>query len=46
MIGLIKTATYLLDRQLKALEIAFIKNGGMREQMTKARLEYRNRQKP
>lgn len=45
MIGLIKTATYLLDRQLKALEIAFIKNGGMREQMTKARLDYRNGQK-
>lgn len=45
MIGLVKTTTYLLDRQLRALEAAFITNGGLREQMTKARLNYRNSKK-
>lgn len=45
MIGLIKTTTYLLDRLLRNLEAAFITNGGLREQMTKARLNYRNNNK-
>lgn len=42
LICLIKVTTYLLSRQLTALETAFIKNGGLRENMTKARLQYRN----
>lgn len=42
LICLIKVTTYLLNRQLKALEAAFIKNGGLRENMTKARLQYRH----
>jgi four helix bundle suffix protein len=43
MIGLIKVTTYLLDKQIVALEEAFIKEGGLRERMTKARLNYRNK---
>ncbi|HNX65636.1 MAG TPA: four helix bundle suffix domain-containing protein [Bacteroidales bacterium] len=35
-------ATYLLKQQIRQLEIAFIKEGGLRERMTKARLEERN----
>ena len=41
-ICLIHQATYLIDRQLAALEKAFIKQGGLREKMTRVRLEYRN----
>ena len=41
MIGLIKLTTYLLDRQIRHLEQAFIQNGGLRERMTKARLRQR-----
>ncbi|MHB8522508.1 MAG: four helix bundle suffix domain-containing protein [Limisphaerales bacterium] len=33
--------SYLLDRQLKSLEKAFIEHGGLREAMTRARLAYR-----
>jgi four helix bundle suffix protein len=43
IIGLIKITTYLLSRQLKALEIAFINEGGLRERMTQARLHQRNK---
>ncbi len=43
IIGLIKVVTYLLDQQIKSLETDFIKNGGLRERMTKARLSYRSR---
>jgi four helix bundle suffix protein len=43
IIGLIKTATYLLDRQLRHLEQAFLNEGGLRERMTRARMEHRNR---
>jgi four helix bundle suffix protein len=43
IIGLIKTATYLLDRQLRQLEQAFLKEGGLRERMTRARLDHRDR---
>lgn len=39
---LIHQANYLLDRQIRQLEQAFIKEGGIRERMTKARLQYRN----
>ena len=44
IIGLIKTANYLLDRQLKQLEQAFLNEGGLRERMTRARLERRKQQ--
>ena len=43
IIGLIKVATYLLDRQLRQLEKAFIEEGGLRERMTRARLNERAR---
>ncbi|HCS19839.1 MAG TPA: four helix bundle protein [Bacteroidetes bacterium] len=45
MITLIKICTYLLKQQLKQLEAAFIKEGGLRERMTKARIDERNRKK-
>ncbi|GGD93730.1 four helix bundle suffix domain-containing protein [Planktosalinus lacus] len=45
MIGLIKVTSYLLNKQLKALEAAFIKEGGLRERMTKVRIEQRNKGK-
>ena len=44
MIGLIKVVSYLLDHQIKTLEAAFIKEGGLREKMTKARINYRNKE--
>jgi four helix bundle suffix protein len=37
IIGLIRVTTYLLDRQIASLEKAFLKNGGLREAMTRAR---------
>ncbi|TWI74114.1 four helix bundle suffix protein [Desulfobotulus alkaliphilus] len=40
-IVLIKQNDDLLFRQLKALEEAFLKEGGMRERMTRMRLEAR-----
>ena len=43
IIGLIKVATYLLDRQLRQLEKSFIEEGGLRECMTRARLNERAR---
>lgn len=39
---LIHQANYLLDRQIHRLEIDFLKNGGVRERMTQARLAVRN----
>jgi four helix bundle suffix protein len=44
IIGLIKTANYLLDRQLRHLERAFLREGGIRERMTRARVDHRNQQ--
>lgn len=44
MIGLIKVTSYLLDRQLRRLEEDFIKQGGLRERMTRARLNERNKE--
>ena len=41
MIGLIKVAIFLLGRQLKTLEADFLKHGGLRERMTRARLAAR-----
>ena len=43
MIGLIKLTTYLLDRQLRQMEKAFIEEGGLSERMTRARLSWRSR---
>jgi four helix bundle suffix protein len=40
---LIHQANYLLDHQLRRLEQDFLKEGGLRERMTKARLESRAR---
>ena len=45
MITLIKICTYLLKQQIKQLETAFIKEGGLRERMTKARIDERNKRK-
>jgi four helix bundle suffix protein len=44
MIGLIKLTNYLLDRQLRQLEKAFVEEGGLRERMTRARLTERGKQ--
>lgn len=41
-ICLIHQTNYLLDHQLKTLEKEFIEQGGLRERMTRARLNYRN----
>lgn len=38
---LIHQTTYLLDRLLRALEAAFLREGGLREAMTRARLKER-----
>ena len=38
MIGLIKLTNYLLDQQLRRLEQDFLKEGGLRERMTRASL--------
>jgi four helix bundle suffix protein len=43
IICLIHQANYLLDRQLAQLEKAFIKEGGLRERMTRTRLEARKK---
>jgi four helix bundle suffix protein len=42
-ICLIHQTNYLLDRQIRRLEQDFIKEGGLRERMTRVRLQYRNR---
>ena len=43
MICLIKIVIYLLAMQIKYLEKDFLENGGLRERMTKARIENRNK---
>ena len=43
IICLIHQTNYLLDRQLKQLEAAFLSEGGLRERMTRARLESRKK---
>lgn len=45
MIGLIKLASYLLYNQIKSLEQSFLKEGGLRERMTRARIEKRTKDK-
>lgn len=42
-ICLIHQTNYLLDRQIRSLEKAFLAEGGLRERMTRARLAHRNR---
>jgi four helix bundle suffix protein len=44
ILGLTKITTYLLDQQIRSLEKAFVKEGGLRERMTRARLTERARQ--
>ena len=46
MIGLIKLTNFLLDQQLRALEQAFLQEGGLRERMTRARLSARSHHPP
>ena len=41
IVGLIKVTSYLLDRQLRRLEQDFLRQGGLRERMTRARLSAR-----
>ena len=41
LICLIHQANYLLDRQIRQLEKTFVEEGGLRERMTRARLEHR-----
>jgi len=43
IICLIHQTNYLLDRQIRQLEQAFLKEGGLRERMTRARLDERNK---
>jgi four helix bundle suffix protein len=43
IIGLIRVCSYLLDRQIRALEEAFVRDGGLRERMTRARVNERKR---
>ena len=45
MICLIKIATYLLSKQVQRLEKDFLEEGGLRERMTKSRIENRNKKK-
>lgn len=42
MICLINIVSYLLNQQIKQQEIAFMNEGGLKERMTKARLNIRN----
>lgn len=44
-ICLIHQTNYLLDQQIRRLEKDFLKDGGLRERMTKARLQARDQQK-
>ncbi|HYG36463.1 MAG TPA: four helix bundle suffix domain-containing protein [Clostridia bacterium] len=46
IVGLIKVTCYLLDQQLRRLERDFLKEGGLRERMTRARLAARANQQP
>jgi four helix bundle suffix protein len=46
IIGLIRVASYLLDRQLRHLEKNFVQEGGLRERMTRTRLEERRKASP
>jgi four helix bundle suffix protein len=43
-ICLINQTNYLLDQQIRRLEKDFVEKGGIRERMTRARLDHRNNQ--
>jgi len=43
IIGLIRVTSVLLGRQIRNLEEAFLKEGGLRERMTRARLDARKK---
>lgn len=43
IICLIHQTNYLLDQQIRQLEQAFVKDGGLRERMTRARLDERRK---
>lgn len=45
LMGLIKVTSYLLSRQIRSLETAFVNEGGLRERMTRARINQRNKGK-
>ena len=45
MICLISIESYLLNQQIRSLEKAFINEGGLRERMTKARIDARNKKR-
>jgi four helix bundle suffix protein len=45
VISLIHQTNYLLDQQIRRLEKDFLKEGGLRERMTRARLDARGKQK-
>lgn len=45
MIGLISVVSFLLRNQIKTLEKNFIEEGGLKERMTKARIDKRNKDK-
>lgn len=45
VVCLIHQTNYLLDQQIRQLEQAFLKEGGLRERMTRARLDARQTQK-
>lgn len=45
IIGLIKVTHYLLDQQLRRLERDFLKEGGLRERMTRRRLTARSNER-
>lgn len=42
---LIKVTNYLLDQQIRKLEKDFLAEGGLRERMTRARIEARDEQR-
>ncbi len=44
-IVLIHQADYMLEKLIEKLQIQFVADGGIREQMTQARLNYRNKKK-
>jgi four helix bundle suffix protein len=43
LVCLIHQTNYLLDQQIRQLEEAFVKEGGLRERMTRARLNERSK---
>lgn len=45
IVCLIHQTNYLLDQQLRRLEKDFLENGGLKENMFRARLDYRDKQK-